>query len=68
MDEEQRTEVYNRDAELAPLIGNRIRYAPTVNELVLIWQPGHEMGVTSLPLADQEGWLLYYSRSQSDGR
>lgn len=60
VDSDQKPEVFDRDACLANLIGNRIRYAPTANELVLLLHSGQEIGITSLPMADQNGGLLYY--------
>ena len=55
-----RRQVFNRDTVLRQIIGQRIRYAPSANELYLIWKPNHEIAIFSLPLAEQYGWLLYF--------
>lgn len=51
---------FDRTSALSRLVGQRIRYAPSVNELYLIWHPEQELGFFSLPLADGTGYLLSY--------
>lgn len=55
---------FDRDAVLAALIGQRIRCAPSANQVTLIWQPSSELGILSLPLLHDQGHLLIYELSQ----
>jgi len=55
-----REQVFDRDAVLAPIIGQNIRPAPSANEVYLLWKHDHEIGTYSLPLLNENGWLLYY--------
>lgn len=59
--QENRQELFDRHAVLCNIIGMHIRYAPCSTGLYLLWQPDHEIGLFSLPLVDQVGWLLHYS-------
>jgi hypothetical protein len=52
--------VFDRDAELKGIVGQRIRHAPSANELYLVWKPGNELGIISVPLTDRSGYLLEY--------
>jgi len=60
-DAAQPDRVFDRDAELTQLIGQRIRCAPSSNDLIIIWQPGNELSISSYPLADGTGWFLHYN-------
>jgi hypothetical protein len=59
-DRGDKRQVFDRDAVLKRIIGERIRYAPSTNELYLVWKPNHEIGFYSLQLKKQDSWLLYF--------
>jgi hypothetical protein len=57
---DNRQELFDRHGVLRNIIGKHIRYAPDLTGLYLLWQPEQEIGIHSLPLVDQVGWLLHY--------
>jgi hypothetical protein len=55
-----RTFLFDRQSVLAPLIGKRIRHAPSLTGLFLQWGWDLEIGVSAWPLANGQGWILQY--------
>ena len=60
-EQQDRRELFDRDAVLRNIVGKHIRYAPCATGLYILWHPEKEIGILSLPLVDQVGWILSYS-------
>lgn len=60
IDFDYKQEFFDRDTVLTQIMGQHIRYAPSPDELYLLWKSNHEICFNSLPLAEGGYFLHYY--------